>query len=513
MVLAPRIPGFLVSFGIVCFALLHLAAVGPFWEITPDSTVYMEGARAIVEGRPYEIPLRPPATSLAFAVALAAVPEGYLLLNLLTTLSALLAMIPVFLLMRRLLGVHAAGPIVLLSLGSTLVFRHGTLLLSESLFLLFSMAALYAVERGRDSDWSIQGLIGATLGVFVASMTRIVAFVAACAVVAEETFNSVRDTRSLKNVRWMPILAMGLVISADAAWELRNTFYGYSTVDLAVQAQPWTPSEGYLTLRSLLDRFSANVLDFRMIGHVLANGDPSHAETHPLFRVMAASAFGLFAVGLVRRLRRPTHLEFYLLFSFALFSVYYIQMAIRWFGPLVPLLWFYAWSGGEYVWSLLSERSRTVRVAAALPAVAGLAAYCVFGVQYMLAARAEAQSSPFPESAIKYSANYDLQRSAVWASRHSSEDEVMLTQHSEVVQLIAKRKTLSFPLTSDWSAWSAVLDSAGVRYVLADELEPMVQRYLLPLAEEHPERFQFVSDFGDARIYEVRPAAQRGDGR
>lgn len=76
MVLAPRIPGVLVAFGIVCFAVLHLAAVGPYWEITPDSTVYMEGARAIAEGRPYEIPLRPPATSLAFSAALTAV-EGF----------------------------------------------------------------------------------------------------------------------------------------------------------------------------------------------------------------------------------------------------------------------------------------------------------------------------------------------------------------------------------------------------------------------------------------------------
>jgi|GEM_PF-3290515 len=510
MVLAPRIPGVLVALGIVCFTVLHLAAVGPFWEVTPDSTVYMEGARAIAEGRPYDIPLRPPATSLAFAVALAAAPEGYLWLNTLTTLATLLAMIPVFLLMRRLLGAHAAGPIVLCSLGSTLVFRHGTLLLSESLFLLFSMSALYAVQRARDSNWSARGLVGATLGVFVASMTRIVAFVAACAVIAEVVFNSLRDVRSLKKVRWMPILAMGLVIAVDAAWELRNTFYGYSTIDLAVQAQPWAPSEGYLTLRTLLERFSANLADFRMIGHVLANGDPSHAETHPLFRAMAASAFGLFAVGLVRRLGRPTYLEFYLLFSFALFSVYYIQMAIRWFGPLVPLLWFYAWSGAEYLWSRLAKRSQAVRIAAALPALAGLASYCVFGVQYMLAARAEAQSSPIPESAIKYAANYDLQRSAVWARGHSREDEVMVTQHAEIVELIAERTTLSFPLTSDWGAWSAMLDSARPRYLLADELEPMVQRYLLPLAEEHSERFKLVSDLGDARIYEIRHGPQGG---
>jgi hypothetical protein len=89
----------LIVAAIVLFAVIHLCAVSQYWEITPDSTGYVNAARSLASGQGYRtdgrrVALFPPGTSLLLAVPLLFSKSTYFGMNRMTTLFAILA-IPV----------------------------------------------------------------------------------------------------------------------------------------------------------------------------------------------------------------------------------------------------------------------------------------------------------------------------------------------------------------------------------------------------------------------------------
>src|SRR5437870_4640091 len=61
---------------IALLAVLYLASIGPYWNISPDSATYVGWAKALVAGVPFARgPVQPPVTSFIYAAVLTVFPD------------------------------------------------------------------------------------------------------------------------------------------------------------------------------------------------------------------------------------------------------------------------------------------------------------------------------------------------------------------------------------------------------------------------------------------------------
>jgi hypothetical protein len=488
--------------------ILYAMAIGPYWRISPDSVTYVSAGVSFASGNGYRqagepVLLFPPVTSLMFGIALKLFPGSYLALNALVAAFALLAHAACFMLFRQKTDSLRASIPVLLSLGSILIFRNSTLLLSDIFYMFFSIVALAVAEylAERESSWMHHLMLA--LIVWVACMTRIVGIALVAAVVA----NGLLWPRRQGGRRSLLIL-MTLVALAVALWEVRSLRLGTSYLKLALQNEPWVEQAGYASPLGLLRKVYHNLDDYLAIGDVLTNDIFLGQAATPAYLGLLARglALALFCLGLLRSLgRRSTVTDLYCAIYLLVIGVYYTYIDLRFFVPIAPLMFYYALVGGQAVAERAGHRLRPV---GQWIAWAALLVYVVCflraGVAEMRRAIPREHSSPFGDYPIKYPQNYDLQRLAMWLRDNSAPDEAYVTQHVDMTGYFTERPGYYFPFSSDPARLLDLLTSKRVRYVLADKTKLEVQKFLLPAIQAYPEKFRLVQDEEKASLYEFR---------
>ncbi len=131
-------------------AYQYLAAIGPYWNISPDSATYVEAARSLAGGSAHGIAAsrpHPPVTSVLFAPLLAVWPDGYRALNGLNTALLLAALFLAYRLLVRKAGPRHAALTILLTLGSIRFFHESAQLLSEPAYMFLSLLVLFLIDR------------------------------------------------------------------------------------------------------------------------------------------------------------------------------------------------------------------------------------------------------------------------------------------------------------------------------------------------------------------------------
>lgn len=490
----------LVAGGILLFVTLYLAAVGPYWEISPDSVYYVEGAESLAAGNGYHIRLRPPLTSMLLSLPAYLFSGSYRAMNAWVSCWALLSAAVSYLFFRSRNGTPRALLLTLLLLGSIPLFDLSASLLSDVFFLFFSTAALLLLERRSRASTSWPSAIGAAAAVLAACMVRVAGVALVVAVLGASFGGGLRRSRESR-IDWRMAALMLAVLAYVVAWEYRAYGTGYSPVEVATQVRPFAVDSERISPADLPARFAGNLPEYRFLGVILSNhGFRDIGVPLPAGRIVAGLALVLFGLGLVSQLKHEvTVVELYCLVMLLALGFYNPWIDTRWFLPLTPLLLLYTAQGIGWA---AQHRPGLVR-AVVLVTVLG---YLASGFVYMARDVPGEHVSPFGSFPVKYTRNYDLQRLAMQLCGRLSEGETYLTMHPDVLAYLARCDVPceghSLPLSTDPEDLFSALRANRARYLLLDENQSAVREYVLPALKAYPERLRLVSKEPMASLYE-----------
>jgi hypothetical protein len=427
-----------------------------------------------VAGNP--VPLYPPGTSAIFAIGWFAGQGSYRVLNAEVVAFALGSTVVCFLLLRDSLGSLGSGFVVLLCLGSLEFFRDSEFLLSDVLYLFFSMLALWLYQKGSSK--------GTSMAVLACSAVRMVGFVVAAAFIFDYLVK--RDKR-----RGLAV-TMIVVIALVGLWEVRNSHLGSSYTGHMMQNLPFVPSEGYISAGGMLRRLAGNLKDYQVFQALLTNEFTKKAW--PLVVLGPLMLLGLWRAAA----RGQSVLVIYFLLYLGIVEVYYPWIESRWLLPVLPLLFAFLVAG-------VQAFAETVSPKWLYPAFTLFAIFFLHkGFHEAAAAVPDERGSPFTNQAVKYPDNYDLQRLALWWKDHATREEKYACLHPLLVGVITGTVGAEYPFTTDPDELERELRRQKVHYVLMD-LNSRMDREILLVAIEKSGRFRLVKSEATARLYEFAP--------
>jgi hypothetical protein len=511
---------FLLAAALASAVALYIAAVGPYWNISPDSTTYVGWAQALVAGEPYDRgPVQPPVTSMVYAAVLFFFPEGYTALNATTLILILTAAAAVFVWVKRQAGISEALLVVFLTLASTRLSRESTQLLSEPTFMVVSLTALLFVERTRATVAGDAGavvlptrretVVAGTL-LLLAVLTRVTGLALVMAVVVSEGWRVVRRQGRANRM----LLAFAAVaLSAVILWDLFGAMepYAINWFRNFVLQDVWTTGSATLSPVGILDRTREHLAEVPYAGRLLMNEwEPRSAWLNV---GLPAAGLAMCVGGMVASLRRRVSVA-------ALYALIYLGVSIahalggggdtgRILLPILPLLVFFAI---EFHRGVAEQVSR--RVPGRLPgdlsrfiAVAYVALYAFVGFRALRAGVSEAHSSPFGTYPIKRLSNLDHQRVAMWIRDNSRPDDRFASWQRDMIEVLADRRGLALSNGRVTPADSFVtwLDKAQVRYVIVDHRSGARADSLLSAILQHDGHFKVVTALPGASLYEFIP--------
>ena len=501
---------------ILTVSSLYLLAVSGYWKITPDSTTYVMAAESIAAGNGYSIqgkpvPVVPPVTSLVFSLGFLLFPGSYLALNSIVAVLTLCSLLLAFILFKSATDTNDALVLILMSLGSTVLFMYSTYLLSDVVYLFFSLLALVLIQLPvkKDRTWPLEMLTG--LVVLAACMTRIVGLALVAAMIGAALISwFARRAVPTAVQATMLMIVMAIVF----LWEYRSTLLGNSNFKLFLQNEPWIEEAGYASVTDLAMRFFKNLDRYESIITIFDND--MLGRFRALQRYFAMLALLFLITGLViSTAKLPNVLAIYTVIYLWLIATFQGEAGTRYFVPVLPFLFYYAFFGFQFI----KDNARRF-IGPILPPLLSTAVACyvvtylVFGLAYMKRAIPEQHQSPFGLYVIKYGYNYDTQRLAMWLKEHSAHSDSYLTQHPDMMDIMTERKGYDLPLTHNPQKLLDLLVQNGIRYVLADKKKPEAQRYLFPVIAAHPNDFSLIKDEKKASLYRVtlrQPAEPSND--
>jgi 4-amino-4-deoxy-L-arabinose transferase-like glycosyltransferase len=496
---------FVVVFLIFILISLYIGVITHYWKITPDSTTYIAGAESFASGKGYlergkpASPF-PPLTSLIFSIFILIFSKNYLVLNTVVTFFTFFSLILVFFLFLKTIGHLKSALIILLSIGSILLFTQSTFLLSDIFYLFFSVSVIFAAGellKKRQSSLSYF-----TVGILLVSacMTRSAGMTLIFAVLL-----CVFVSLLQKKIKLNPLLFFSICLPLLSVflWGIRNSRLGISYFKVVLQHEAHVPELGYISLLDFLERVFTNIGSMERIGSVLIN------TTSDNFWVVIVLAkvicLGLFLVGFFLSLKKEINVQnlyigFYLLLLFSIRSGITFRLLI----PVLPFLFYYALLGAQF----FTEKMRSLQgnLAPKIILAAGalyILVYLGIGITEIVRIIPEERRSPFGSYRIKYTDNYDIQKLALWLRDNSSQEDSYVSQHPNVMDFITERKGYFFPFSYDQGRLLDRIKTNDIDYILVDKNKLEVNNFLIPVIEAHPDMFDLIQDEERASLYKV----------
>jgi hypothetical protein len=464
------------------FVALYCTAVSPYWKISPDTTTYVLAAQSLAEGRGYTeggqpAMLFPPGTSALLALGWIAGRGSFQVMNAEVMLFTFASLAVCFLLFRQPLGTVGACAVVLLCLASTEFFKASTQLLSEMFYLFWSLLALLFYQRGGTARTVVCAL--ATVMMRSAGVSLAAALFL--------------DSLGQRPRRWTRIAALTAPLWLAALWEFRNRRQGWSYTKIMMQSEPWVSSSPNLSVVGLLARLSEIVGYGRLLERQLTNQDGDNG-----FMALSAGIIlgAFFLAGCWRFVTGGrSSLVLYMVLSVAVVSLSWPFVESRLVMPLLPLVFGSVIAGIRWV----AEKTRPLPVYAA--AAVFVTIFLGTGFRAEFAAAARERSSPFSETELKYPANYDLQRVALWWKQTAAAEDGYACRQPNVIAALTGRAGSHYELTNDPKLLVDDLDAKHAKYLFLDLNIDRDRQLAGVLAQS--DQFRLVKQEPRAQLYHV----------
>jgi hypothetical protein len=494
---------YLIAAAASALSLLYISAAGPYWKITPDSSTYVSAAVSLARGEGYLQGGRPvypvpPATSLVYSIPLVFFPGGYFLLNLSVKVLAILSAIIVFRIFRQELGDVDSALISLLSLGSVLLFHESTYLLSDVVYLFFSMLALALFREAQKPGGSRASSVGMAFFALAATMARPMGLAVVLAVVVHQMLAGGKKTGGQDR---FILPSMGFVLFVNLLWEIRNHLVGISYLQLYLQRTGWVVESGYVSSADLISRLMSNTSIISEVGFILTNGMFGGMRI-PQSLIMVV-AFLVFLCGLVRKVcGKRDILGIYAVIYLTVIAFSEPPIASRYMLPMMPLLIYYAREGLYLIISRANPmRGRMASMLARGVFFSYSLLFLIYGVHYMVGAVGEEHISPFGDYPIKLESDYDLELLAIWMRDNTPSDASYAYAQPALLEPIAERRGYAFPFSADQERLFDLLKGKNIGYILVGKNSKEARMYLQPIIAANPGRFVLLREAGEARLY------------
>lgn len=383
--------------------------------------------------------------------------------------------------------------------------------LSEAPFVLLTLVALWASERMLESRrWLALTVVGALLAYLTraAGLPMVVALLLALGWRRRwGNLGFVGGAAALVLGGWW---MWGRVAATESAEVYSNNF---------LLVNPYQPELGYATPADLIARLVNNVrlYTIEVLPESLSGAAPAGAVSLPSL-LAALLIVALVLIAFLKGIRRVQVVE---LFTALYLALIFIWPAVwtdrRFLLPLVPVLFLLSATG--LVWCF--EFLRVKRPAWVLPVVGALLV--------LLTVPDHVRSIGFNQSCQKFYRQGDglacypppwraFVQTAEWVRANTPEDAIVVSRKPRLFYYFGRRRGDVYPFTSDENAIFSFLDDIGADYVSVAPLSATTYRYLVPVINNHPDRFEIVHQVGEgssaAYVLAYRrgsaPAAQEG---
>ena len=456
-----------------------------------DNAIYLFLAKALASGKGYRDiylagapvhtqypPLFPLILSLIIRIH---GTDMYLMKMVVSASSAATIALSYFLFRRRSFALPLATVIWLACLFQ--FFTYTDLLLTEPVFMAFSVAALLSFDRWREGEkWKDAALM--VFSCWAAELTRTAGLPLAAAVGVAIFIHGGRSKKSAVKA----LITMLLCLLPVFLWGVREALttterYGYVSQLLAVD--PYDPTEGIIGPIDLVKRFFENIHAYFIDTVTMLEADKS-IVTSKLYWAVSGLFWLLFFLGLIRRLRKDlSAIEIYTIFFLGMASIWpFIHH--RYILPVYGFILAYVLEGMTYLVELLSKKSTALKRAAIL----------IFSILYLAEISHNARRSVvyhidekdyFKKSKVKIDDDIyvlcpwpmytRILEASIWLKRNGEPDAIVMARKPSLTALASGHIIQSCPLVvpDDPKQW---LKEKGVRYILVDEAYPDTNRFM-----------------------------------
>jgi 4-amino-4-deoxy-L-arabinose transferase-like glycosyltransferase len=458
----------------------------------------------------------PPVFAGLLALLIAAGARTWAVLKLSAAIPTVVSAALTYLWAERRLGLAGAFAAALLFSMSAGVIYYSRWILSDPLFVTFTLLALWAGDRAAGDD-AVEGADDAArarafwlglaiMGTGLAYFTRSAGLPLVLALFAWLAWER----------RWRGLIAAGAVLGVPMlAWLLRGRGEGvaqYGTEFWLVN--PYDPGLGTVGFTGLMTRASENLAIYALqhgpLG-VVGGG----AGAMPLVGVaLAVAAVAGWAIRIRERIGVAE-------LFFPLYAGLILLWPAVWGGdrfalPLIPLIFVYG------AGALAAAGGRIAPVLRrALPGVAFALLFVPAGLDWARQAR---QNQRCMEAVAEWglwgchdpSVDYFM-AAATWSAASLPEDAAVLTRKPRHFYLESGRPSRAFPFTEDPEALLALSDRLGARYVLLDRWDGLASRYVGSAVQRRPNAFCWLAGFGSpqeggAQLLGILPPELRDGG-
>jgi len=483
-------------------AILYACIVVPDWNPSWDSATYITLARSLVAGdgytyMGYDHTKYPPGFPLMLSPLLALFGVKYLPMRALIAFCAVGSIGLVYATLRRSAGTWTAVAVASMTATSSALLYESTRILSDIPYMLLSFATLLAALRlGEIRSKRSLALVGALCG--TAFLVRLVGISLAGAVTLALVADGARSgwrtaIRHAAMVLACVALPMALwlahTVTADNV--MRSTTreaqsYGHELLSGGAQG-PQSEAGILTTLRA---RLAANARYYAKAATELLTANRSRAPWPALL---------VFAGWCIAAIRRRGVIEWYFVAYFAIFMLWPARRGDRFLLPVLPLIFYYALiasSTGAVALARLARSASGWLRFVEMTTIATLAAMFVIGSAGQVLARVKA------EHRVPYLQGVDAEyvEALVWLRSNSPADTVLVTNRAPYGVLLAERPTYTVPWVADEAKILSFIREIGATHALTNR---STRRYLGPVVEANPERFELIERFGSTRVYAV----------
>ena len=405
---------------------------------------------------------------------------------------------------RRLGSWPAFGLSLLLAISSAVVY-YSHWILSDPLFLAFTMAALWALEGADEHDAKWWWTVGGVAAVALAYFTRSAGLPLLIALFA---WLGLR-----KRWRALGVSAVSLSIPA-VLWWLRGRGEGVGEYGAEFwMVDPYQPALGTVGIGGLASRAISNSWAYVSLhgpGGIL--GGRGGAVTAFGILITLAALYGWFRssrerVG-VAELFLPLYGGLILLWP-------EVWSGDRFALPLYPLFFLFAAFTLRRITSRVGGWGGSALTVAAIAAVLLPASRSWVTSVQQASACADATRSE-GAWACYGSGVVDFAAAAAWMGEALPDGSAVMTRKPRLFYVLSGIPSRVFPFDADPAAQLAEADRLGARYVLLDRWDGLAERYLGGALRRHPAAFCSVRAFGTAQapsyLLGVRPPAERDFG-
>lgn len=507
-----------LSISLVVSAVLVVTAFNPAPHNGGDNAAYVTLAYSLAQQGTYTdlydpagLPHTkyPPAFPGLLAVLLLLGVRTWTALKTVAALSTIAAVGFTFLWAERRIGPWPAfGISVLLSISSAVVY-YSHWVLSDPLFVAFTMAALWALESA-DSDgdarwwWLVGGVAAAGLAYFTrsAGLPLLVALFA---------------WLGLRR-RWRVLGGSAVALGVPALlWWLRGRGEGVAQYGTEFwMVDPYQPSLGTVGIGGLVSRVFSNSWAYVSAhgpGGIVggAGGSGGAVATFGIL-ITAAALYGWFRSSKER--------------------VGVAELFLPLYAGLI-LLWPEVWSGDRFalplyplffLFSALTLRTITSRLGGMGGSALTVAVVCAVllpaGSSWMSSVQQAAACSDATRSggawACYGSGVVDFAAAAEWMGEGLREGSAVMTRKPRLFYVLSGIPSRVFPFDDDPAVQLTEADGLGARYVFIDRWDGLAGRYVGGALQRYPQAFCSVRAFGTSEapsyLIGILPLAQRGFG-